>query len=298
MQRVDEACVVLGVQPDRGLVEDVEHAHQPGADLRGEADPLGLAARESVPAVRSSCQVVEADVHIRTSQSPLTSRPAMISADRPAGVRRAPGPSRKSSRAPPGEVARPRPQLTAAADRDQPPRLGASRRALALGAALLGQDHHLVAGYSLHSGLRRVALLAVVAIMMALDQRQVALELEPALLAGVVLSLLGARRRDNFESIGSPLVPFRKNAPWPSSVSSSSPGHIEGEVRVAAPGVASRGRPSCSRAVVESSAGFEEGALPSRECGSGRAISRSAARRILSRADARRRFGRRPEGVC
>ena len=42
-ERVDQALVVALVQADRGFVEDVEHAHQTGADLGGEPDPLGLA---------------------------------------------------------------------------------------------------------------------------------------------------------------------------------------------------------------------------------------------------------------
>ena len=44
--RVDEALVVALVQPDRRLVEHVEHADQPAADLAREPDALGLAAGE------------------------------------------------------------------------------------------------------------------------------------------------------------------------------------------------------------------------------------------------------------
>ena len=44
LQRADQARVVALVQPDRGLVEDVEHADQRRADLRRQADPLRLAA--------------------------------------------------------------------------------------------------------------------------------------------------------------------------------------------------------------------------------------------------------------
>ena len=43
-QRLDQPVVVALVQPDRGLVEDVEHAHQPGADLGGQPDALRLTA--------------------------------------------------------------------------------------------------------------------------------------------------------------------------------------------------------------------------------------------------------------
>ena len=60
-QRLDEPVVVALVQADRGLVEDVEHADQPGPDLRGQPDALRLAAgqRAGRPVQR---QVVEADV--------------------------------------------------------------------------------------------------------------------------------------------------------------------------------------------------------------------------------------------
>ena len=42
-----EASVVSRVQPDRGLVEDVQHTHQVRADLRRQPDALPLAAREA-----------------------------------------------------------------------------------------------------------------------------------------------------------------------------------------------------------------------------------------------------------
>ena len=41
---VDEAAVVALVQPDRRLVEDVEHADEPAPDLRRQPDALRLAA--------------------------------------------------------------------------------------------------------------------------------------------------------------------------------------------------------------------------------------------------------------
>ena len=43
-ERFQQAVVVAGVQADRRLVENVEHAHQPAADLPGQADALHLAA--------------------------------------------------------------------------------------------------------------------------------------------------------------------------------------------------------------------------------------------------------------
>ena len=45
-QRFQQAAVVARVQADGGLVEHVQHAAQLGADLRGQADALRLAAGE------------------------------------------------------------------------------------------------------------------------------------------------------------------------------------------------------------------------------------------------------------
>ena len=45
-ERFQQAVVVAGVQADRRLVEDVEHAHQSAADLPGQPDALHLAAGE------------------------------------------------------------------------------------------------------------------------------------------------------------------------------------------------------------------------------------------------------------
>ena len=60
-QRLDQPAVVPLVQPDRRLVQHVEHADQAGADLGGQPDPLRLAAgqRRRRPVQR---QVVQPDV--------------------------------------------------------------------------------------------------------------------------------------------------------------------------------------------------------------------------------------------
>ena len=60
-QGLDQPLVVALVQADARLVEDVEHAHQAGADLGGQADALGLAAGQGGrgPVER---EVVEPDV--------------------------------------------------------------------------------------------------------------------------------------------------------------------------------------------------------------------------------------------
>ena len=46
LERGDHLGVVLRVQADARLVEDIEHAHQPRPDLRGQADALRFTARE------------------------------------------------------------------------------------------------------------------------------------------------------------------------------------------------------------------------------------------------------------
>ena len=52
LERRDQPAVVALVQPDRRLVEDVEHAHEARADLRREPDALRLAAGQRRGAAR------------------------------------------------------------------------------------------------------------------------------------------------------------------------------------------------------------------------------------------------------
>ena len=61
LQGADQAVVVGGVEADRRLVADVEHAHQAGADLRREPNALRLAAGEGGRAAVER-QVVEPDL--------------------------------------------------------------------------------------------------------------------------------------------------------------------------------------------------------------------------------------------
>ena len=61
MQRFQEPRIVALVQPDRGLVEHVEHAGQAGADLRGEPDALALAAGQRAGGARQR-QIIEPDI--------------------------------------------------------------------------------------------------------------------------------------------------------------------------------------------------------------------------------------------
>ena len=62
LQGLDQAVVVALMQADRGLVQDVEHAHEAGADLGGKADALGLATGERGGRTRER-EVVQAHVH-------------------------------------------------------------------------------------------------------------------------------------------------------------------------------------------------------------------------------------------
>ena len=61
LQRHQQAGVVALMQPDRRLVEHVEHAGQARADLRRETNALAFAARQRARAARQR-QVVEPDV--------------------------------------------------------------------------------------------------------------------------------------------------------------------------------------------------------------------------------------------
>ena len=61
LEGLQQAVVVALVQADGGLVQDVEHAHERGADLRGQADALGLAAGERARRARKG-QVLQAHV--------------------------------------------------------------------------------------------------------------------------------------------------------------------------------------------------------------------------------------------
>ena len=60
-ERVEQAGVVALVQPDRRLVEHVEHAGEAGADLRGEPDALALAAGQRAGSARER-QIIEPDI--------------------------------------------------------------------------------------------------------------------------------------------------------------------------------------------------------------------------------------------
>src|SRR5690606_33915043 len=58
---LDEPGIVTLVQADAGFIEDIEHPHQAGADLGGEADALGLATGEGIGGA-FKCEVIETDI--------------------------------------------------------------------------------------------------------------------------------------------------------------------------------------------------------------------------------------------
>ncbi|MNS29484.1 hypothetical protein D3C72_614860 [compost metagenome] len=60
-QAFQQAGVVALVQADGRFVQHVEDAGQAGADLRGQADALALAARQGAGTARQA-EVIEADV--------------------------------------------------------------------------------------------------------------------------------------------------------------------------------------------------------------------------------------------
>ena len=49
LERLDHLDVVLGMQPDAGFVEYVEHSHEAGTDLRRQPDTLRFAALKASP---------------------------------------------------------------------------------------------------------------------------------------------------------------------------------------------------------------------------------------------------------
>ena len=183
LERRDHLRVVLRVQADARLVEDVEHAHQAGADLRRQPDALRLAARERAGAA-VEVEIVEAD-----AEQELQPR-ADLAEHLTARVRAAAGRlDRAEECLQLVEVELPDVVNGAAADGEQQPRRP-DARALAVGARVL--DHHLVEP-RLH--LRaRLAALAVAAIV-ALDAPGDAAEADFAALVLRRLHLGVGRRR-------------------------------------------------------------------------------------------------------
>ena len=67
LESAEQPSVVSRVQADRGLVEDVEHALQPGAELGRQTDALGLAAGQGV---RRALQREVAQAHVHQERRP------------------------------------------------------------------------------------------------------------------------------------------------------------------------------------------------------------------------------------
>jgi hypothetical protein len=61
LEGAEQAVVVALVQADGRFVEDVQHAHQAGADLAGQTNPLRLATRQRVSAAIQR-QIIQTDV--------------------------------------------------------------------------------------------------------------------------------------------------------------------------------------------------------------------------------------------
>ena len=59
---LQQAVIVALVQADRRFIEHVKYTCKAGADLRGQANTLGLAARECARGARE-IEVVEANIH-------------------------------------------------------------------------------------------------------------------------------------------------------------------------------------------------------------------------------------------
>ena len=79
-QRGKQPVVVPLVQADRRLVQYVQHPGQRGADLRGQADALRLAARQRARAA-AQCQVVQ--THVHQEAQPRVDLPENLLGDEP-----------------------------------------------------------------------------------------------------------------------------------------------------------------------------------------------------------------------
>ena len=80
--RREQPLIVAGMQPDRRLVQDVQHADQPAADLPGQANPLRLAAGERRRGAIER-QIIES--HVRQKAEPPANLLERFGGDRRAG---------------------------------------------------------------------------------------------------------------------------------------------------------------------------------------------------------------------
>ena len=184
LERRDHLDVVFRVQADARLVEDVEHAHQPRPDLRGQPDALRLAARQRAGAA------VEAEIVEPDSQQQIQAAADLLQ-DMAPGVGAAAGRlDGAEKRLQLVEVQLPDVVDGLAFDGEQQA-AGPQPRPRAVGARVL--DHHLVEPL-LHSGVGFSAL--AIAAVVALDAARDAVEAD--FLALVVVppySRFGRRRQ-------------------------------------------------------------------------------------------------------
>ena len=97
LERREQPRVVALMQPDRRLVEDVEHADEARADLRREADALRLAAGERLGRAAER-EVVETDVDEEAQPLAhfLENRPGDLRVESGLAVRREPARARRT----------------------------------------------------------------------------------------------------------------------------------------------------------------------------------------------------------
>jgi hypothetical protein len=228
LQRRDHLHVVLRMQADTGLVEHVEHTHQPGSDLRGQSDALGLAAGQRAGAA-VEIQIVEPDPEKQRQPGPD------FLEDVASGVGAAP---RRLDGAEKGveliEVHLADVVERAAGDGEQLPR-PSQPRALAVRADLL--DHHLVEP-RFHPRVR-LAALAVMAVV-ALDAPGDAVEADLTAFPVVAPdSCVGRRLQDDLARLDAvqDRGPGRLGQLIPWGIEREAQRHREAEHHPAVPGI-------------------------------------------------------------
>ena len=69
LERVNEALLVALMQPNRRLIQHIQHAHQLRADLRRQTNALAFAAAQGHGGTRQ-IQIIEADIHQKRQPRP------------------------------------------------------------------------------------------------------------------------------------------------------------------------------------------------------------------------------------
>ena len=229
LERRDHLDVVLRVQADARLVEHVEHAHQPRADLRGQPDALRFAAGQRAGAA-IEVQVVEPDAEQQLEAA------ANLLQHLASGVGAAAGRlDRAEKRVQLVEVELPELVDRLAGDREQQARR-AEPRAVAVGAGVL--DHHLVEPrFHPRVGFAALAVAPVVALDAAGDAA------EADLLALRDRRASPSRRAATSARASS--ARCRRGSRLRAVSGRSLPRRVEREVAAPSPGCTSSGRPTC-----------------------------------------------------